>query len=299
MKGRTTGYQKSEQVLRIRRRKEKSGHKSKNEIGYTRGHTREHKEKQSRQRELETSPQAPCPPLPPKTSDRKSNELVGKNRTLPPQPHRPLTYFIQPQAARRRNDTMRMLSTTLPVVIALAACQHSYTPSPLENFIAKVDAEAAVQQLQYEQQQQSKRSGKSRMAKVAPNACVRENDAYNTLYSPSGTIIYQGGPASINELVWVGPNGQVEQVSTITGNQGSYIAFTPQTIYVSQPGTGSSARLSRSTSAQATVPATKTSTSTPAQSATSPSGAASIGTPPANTLQQLPAETPTSPSTEV
>lgn len=211
------------------------------------------------------------------------------------------------------NYTVRIpgpMSLGLPCILLLASCQNNSGPSPVENFVAMVDAQAVVQELQYQQQQ----ANQARLARLAQNAYVRENDTLNVLYSPSGTVIYQGGPASESELVWVSPVGSAQQVTATTGNWGTYVAFTPQAIYVNQPAAGQVSRLPRtSTGSKAAASPGTASSSAPSVSAASPSAAtkaasapgaaasspSAAGTYPANSLQALPGETPTSPSTEV
>lgn len=188
---------------------------------------------------------------------------------------------------------MKTLSP-LPLILMLACCQNHSGPSPVENFVAMVDAEAAVQELQYQQQQ---KANQARLAQLAQNAYVRENDTLNVLYSPSGTVIFQGGPASMSELVWISPAGTVQQVDAMTSNLGTYVAFTPQAIYVNQPATGTTSRLLR------TSPIGKTTAqpgaTSPAAASKAAASATASGVHPANSLQELPQETPTSPSTEV
>lgn len=179
----------------------------------------------------------------------------------------------------------------LPLVLLLASCHSDSGPSPVENFVAMVDAEAAVQELQYQQQQ---KANQARLAQLAQNAYVRENDTFNVLYSPSGAVIFQGGPASTSELVWISPAGSAQVVDAMTSNLGTYVAFTPQAIYVNQPATGTTSRLPRKTPMG--IPRAGR---TPSPTGAASRSAAATAAYPTNSLQQLPQETPTSPSTEV
>ncbi len=117
---------------------------------------------------------------------------------------------------------MSFLHLLLPAALLATACAPVSPSSALAAYVERVDARAAVQSATY----------RNHKGQVAAHAFIHEGDSHNALYTASGTLLYAGGPASQEELVFLSPTRAPRRVTAVEGRQGSYVAFTPDGVYV-------------------------------------------------------------------
>ncbi len=117
---------------------------------------------------------------------------------------------------------MSPLYLLLPACLLASACAPVSTPSALAAYVEQVDARAAVQSASY----------RNHKGQVAAHAYIHEGDSHNALYTENGTLLYAGGPSSQEELVFLSPTRVPRRVTAVENAKGSYVAFTPESVYV-------------------------------------------------------------------
>ncbi len=110
----------------------------------------------------------------------------------------------------------------LPIACFLGACAPGPSHSVLAEYVEQVDARAAVQASLYH----------NHKGQVAAHAYIHEGDTRNALYTANGSLLYAGGHASEEELVFLSPTRVPRRVTEVAGFRGSYVAFTPERVYV-------------------------------------------------------------------
>ncbi|MFI3244217.1 MAG: hypothetical protein R3Y56_08195 [Akkermansia sp.] len=137
---------------------------------------------------------------------------------------------------------IKIFSLSLMGIMLCSCHQHNkgLSPTELQEYVAKVDAEATVKDLKPHQQSVA----------ITPKLQVRPLEQVNNIYLPDGSLAFSGQSAEETQLVQINPDGSMDSVSSFNGNPyGSYIAFTPPAFYHINRSTGQSVKVPRGANA--------------------------------------------------